>query len=433
MTRFRICGIVILTIFVGCSSRQSPMMPDASPVQVSLSYPYESNRLVWGYWTLRFDPTSETVEIIPDREAGMHFNIVRLLEVAPCTDCLSIKNLQWLPDNVIQCDFELKHPYPGSVKLTGFDVRGVLVADGDTIFPVSSRLVSFDGSNPAMIDPDGYTALFNPTEFPAGSSPWPILGYIPGKLSSGDNFTATLNPFMAFGKDNPRRIFLAGTTETVTIKLKYPSAPFKFGYVVDASWVKPDEVIDPVTDFPTEANCLEPYWLYMWTLSLLKSEPGDSADVRVVVHDHQGHNTISTVSIECPQLFDGAVNLEYLDQPGDDAWIYSGSITNEKDAPGGTYPLLIKAISSESDANLSDLAAYQVQEIPVLGNGDLMWAVHAGEHWYDYGYGVTSLSDDSIVVTGKFSYSATFGEGDPNETVLFPYGYACDDIFVARL
>ena len=523
-------AIVILSAFVGCSTGQSPVTSDPGPDQITQNSGIKSNRTIWGYWTIRIDPESETVEIVPDRGAGSHFNVVRLLEVAPCTDCLGISNLSWLPNNIIQCDFQLTHPFPGLIKLTGFDVRGVLVADGDTLFPANNRFVSLDGSNPALINPDGFTALFNPVEFPADEAPIPILGYFPGKLAFGDNFTGTLNPFMAFSKVNPRRMFMAGDTESVTINMKYPSVPFQFGYVVDASWMKVDVVIDPETDFPPEANCLEPYSLEFQMITELTNEQGDSALIQIEIFDHQGVDTISTVSIECPSLFDGEVFLSYSSQSGDDSWLYEGVITNENGVSAGSYPVLVSAISLESDANLGELAAYQIEEISVLptenwimvdypnggemfygsdsceiqwqwtgaitnvyifystdsganydgtvilgadctgsfmwdpipdidttqarikiidvdnsatfdesdedfaisaaGDGDLIWAKRAGGMLVDSGYAVTTLSDNSTVVTGYFEDSATFGPGESSESVLVSDGYA--DIFVAR-
>ena len=434
MNRIQIFLAIVLLAFVGCSTGQSPVAPDTGSEQVSQNSEYKSNRTIWGYWTIRIDPDSETVEIVPDRGAGSHFNVVRLLEVNPCTNCLSISNLSWLPDNILQCDFQLRHPFPGLVNFTGFDVRGVLVTDGDTLFPASNRLVSLDGSSPYLINPDGFTNLFNPVEFPPDSAPWPILGYFPGKLAFGDDFTGTLNPFMAFCKDNPRRMFDAGATETVTIKLKYPSVPFEFGYVVDASWMKVDDVVDPVTDFPSSANCLEPYRLDFQMSTELTSEPGDSTGIQVEVFDHQGIETISTVSIECPSLFDGEVYLDYSSQSGDDSWLFDGVITNENGASPGSYPVLVRANSLESDFNLGELAAYQIEDISVIPtvvwDGNLIWAKRAGGTDDDRGKGITTLSDDSTVVTGLFSVIATFGEGEANETVLVSYGKW--DIFVAR-
>jgi uncharacterized delta-60 repeat protein len=62
--------------------------------------------------------------------------------------------------------------------------------------------------------------------------------------------------------------------------------------------------------------------------------------------------------------------------------------------------------------------------------GTLAWAKSAGGVSDDYGHGITTLSDDSTVVTGVFSESATFGLGEPNQTVLTTAGDR--DIFIAR-
>jgi uncharacterized delta-60 repeat protein len=63
-------------------------------------------------------------------------------------------------------------------------------------------------------------------------------------------------------------------------------------------------------------------------------------------------------------------------------------------------------------------------------DGTLHWARRAGGAHYDYCYAISVLSDDSIVVTGYFENSTTFGPGESNETVLSSAGDY--DIFVAR-
>ncbi|MCX6645304.1 MAG: PKD domain-containing protein [bacterium] len=66
-------------------------------------------------------------------------------------------------------------------------------------------------------------------------------------------------------------------------------------------------------------------------------------------------------------------------------------------------------------------------------DGTLAWVKRVGgaSNWVDCGYGITTLSDNSTVVTGQFIGSATFGPGEPNQTVLTSYVDACD-IFIAR-
>jgi len=63
-------------------------------------------------------------------------------------------------------------------------------------------------------------------------------------------------------------------------------------------------------------------------------------------------------------------------------------------------------------------------------NGTLAWAKHAGGSSEDWGWGITTLSDNSTVVAGRFSGSATFGPSEPNQTVLTSAGDV--DIFIAR-
>jgi uncharacterized delta-60 repeat protein len=67
------------------------------------------------------------------------------------------------------------------------------------------------------------------------------------------------------------------------------------------------------------------------------------------------------------------------------------------------------------------------------GDDHLIWAQNIGEvPDFAEGKGITTLSDHSIVVIGKFIGSATFGSGEPNQTVLTSDGEDVWDIFVAR-
>ncbi|MEZ5966423.1 MAG: DUF2795 domain-containing protein [Planctomycetota bacterium] len=66
-------------------------------------------------------------------------------------------------------------------------------------------------------------------------------------------------------------------------------------------------------------------------------------------------------------------------------------------------------------------------------DGSFTWAKRAGGTGPDGGHGVAALADGSSVVTGSFEGTATFGEGEPNETTLTAAGGEFDkDVFVAR-
>ena len=67
-------------------------------------------------------------------------------------------------------------------------------------------------------------------------------------------------------------------------------------------------------------------------------------------------------------------------------------------------------------------------------DGSLQWAKSAGGLAWDGATGIGAAADGSVLVGGEFSpyatTTATFGAGEPNETVLQSAGNA--DVFVAR-
>jgi len=79
--------------------------------------------------------------------------------------------------------------------------------------------------------------------------------------------------------------------------------------------------------------------------------------------------------------------------------------------------------SHETDAIIIDpLADYS--------SGDLIWAKRAGGPSNCDGSALATLSDDTVVVTGSFNSTATFGEGEPYEVILESDGDS--DLFIAR-
>ena len=61
---------------------------------------------------------------------------------------------------------------------------------------------------------------------------------------------------------------------------------------------------------------------------------------------------------------------------------------------------------------------------------DLLWVARAGGSDQDLGADIAVLSDGSALVTGYFRGTATFGPGEPGQTLLTSAGE--NDIFVAR-
>jgi len=368
-----ICAVLTISIFLilsGCSTGPaSPVEPQtgdsAGVITAGTTDNFSfTNRYLWGYWDIMV--CEDNTEIIYNRAAAAHFNPVRLLEVTPCSNCLTIENVIFHPDNEVQCDLRIRHPFSGYTKYTGFDVRGILVTMSDHNFPVSDRWIAYGNDLPKLLNADGYTTLFNPTEFPEGSAPFPVLGYIQGKYSAYTGLTSTLNPFIAYKKEAPRRIFLSGEASSETLHLHSENHPFEFGYAVDASWVPVDGTItDPLNQFPPEANSIEPYMIEIdIDTENLTSGIGSQALIDVRIYDHQGLDTIGQVTVECDALFGGLITLDYVDST-EFFHNYHGVIINSFGASIGTYPVLVKAESLTPDFNLGEINAWNVTEIEI--------------------------------------------------------------------
>jgi len=397
------------------STRQSPLEAPLSTDSVrETRSPHQSgassHRVVWGLWEVDFAADHRSAEIVPMRQADMHLNVVRMLEVTPCSSCLRIGNITALSPHELAADLSLTHLAPGNLKLTGFDVRGILIADSDSFFPTFGRSIAWGAGMPIMVNGDGYTHLFNPSEFDP-SLPGPaILKYIPGKLATADNLSSNLNPYVAYGEDEPRRVFLPGETKTRTVVLRVPDGPFRFGYAVDACWqMVYGDIVDPVTDFPETANCREAYGIDVEIGSGLGTDSGTSVPCSIVVYDHQGQYSIDDVVIEAPDLFEGQKFPLFSGYVGDEGYRFSISIWNKNSAPEGIYPLLVQVIDKSMDPNLGLVDAWQVGEIRV--GAPVGWVATWGGPNRDAAWDVATDDSGDVYVAGSFDGNVDFDPG----------------------
>jgi len=398
--------LVIMFIFVtACSGGGLPVIPDSTSPSGDIT-PHadqstQSGHYLIGYWTIMIPEDGKSVEVSPARAVDLHLNVVKLLEWTPCTNCLSVGNLQITGPNELTLDLTIRHPFPGLPNFTGFDVRGIFISDADYTFPISERSIAWGDTIPRLLNADGHTSLFNPTEYPANSPAPPILKYYPGKMSPVLYLSATLNPFIAYSEGATRRIFLSGDQKTEQVVLHFQPGGLKFGYAVDVSWLKPDApIIDPLTEFPIEANCIEAYKLSASLAGEITSAMGSSAVINVEVFDHQGLSTISSVTFEAPDLFSDALTLAYSTQTGEDSWLFSGTITNEEGIGDGSYPLLAKVVDTESDQNLGVINAWQVDLVGVGIVQETGWVRTWGGLGVDRARDLSLDQDENIIVVG---------------------------------
>jgi uncharacterized delta-60 repeat protein len=235
-----------------------------------------------------------------------------------------------------------------------------------------------------------------------------------------------VNPFKAYFKDQPYRVWSGTGVTEETQRWQMNIAGFggslQFKLVVDVSTNYPNPP-QPIID-----NAQEPVQINATVGSGLTPD-GGCAEVTVTLLDWQGQTGIGGVKVEAPNLFNGTVSLSYsAPGPNPNEYVYTGAITNEKHAPAGEYKYLVATWDQATDIYLYNEFSVSVSNVSETGN--LIWAKSAGGIENDYGYAITTLSDNSTVVTGFFYNTATFGPGEPNQTVLTSSGW--DDIFIAR-
>jgi hypothetical protein len=405
-------------------------------------------------------------------------NVVNFLNQNPASVDTDIVDVQHAGEVlIINIDVGITHPFPGNVGFNGYDVRGIFMGNGsvslvynpDLIYPDFDVDQSIGGIDGDFTDaPDGYTRWFNATEFSTGGMP--LFSYAQGnKATPGYSPTATLSPYHYYADglgatesaaewlaSNPdsNGVFSAGSKNIRRYAVRFPTAEtkVKFGYAVTANWEGLNAEFHP-SNAP-EAVAADA----TITPDIYFNGPGDfggSIISDLTLYSWAGQP--STIVIESPVLSSpyalSGAEMEPVDSGENYAtWhieIPADNVTNGDDTefwaiaeyPGFNYK------NDFGTANLAGddpLAAYFRFELPLTVNptgcGAFQWAKRAGGQLNDRGYSITTLSDDSVAVTGVFSHvfcptdytniDATFGSGESNETILTDPKLG--DIFVAR-
>lgn len=372
MTRWihaAIAVIVLAVMMSACGGSEPPSAPGIIDTATTSHYTGSSHSLL-SYNLISVDatdPDNIRYEIIPVRIASGHMNVLSWLEDSPCDDCLKITAIDFIGSGHFEVEVEISHPFP-ITKFTAFDVRGIVMLDGAHMFPDSGlRTSDFSLGDGEIVNPDGCTSLYNWTT--AGNG---IEGYIEGKLATSQPPNSTLNPFKIYvsqGSDNTRNAFYAGDSVSRIYEIRMPFNVFRFGYAVDACWTPPtiEPVTDPMTDFPPEANCPEPYKIVVNQDGGDLDVTGSSTDLLIAVYDWQGKDDVYPPTVECPELFDGQVTAEW-EEDGDGYTIYRATIQNSKFAPPGEYWCLVSKVPVENDdsSGWMDLTAHRICRVEVI-------------------------------------------------------------------
>ena len=222
-----------------------------------------------------------------------------------------------------------------------------------------SPLVFADLDETRLVNADGYSRWWNPTEFTLPG----MFGYTHGVLANTGalELTATVNPFKYFAdildaesqmadvqntpldSDGGRGIFTAGSSNTRRYQIQFPMDPgpvVKYGYAVNASWAAPipNPPVELPDDFPIEANQPEAFRIVMAdTINTLYyhevlASGGGALRIQINVHDWQGQfngnlsDEINAVRIFAPGLMTGGIDAVLLDESPTNA-LYIAELT----------------------------------------------------------------------------------------------------------
>jgi len=214
MTRFVVSLIAILLIFAACSRSGDPIflsprndidpVPDAYEAsgtthEVDSSSDGVAAFEVWGVVDMVWDPLSGDISVAgrSGEVALKHYRVSSFLVAPYCSNCITVEKVSSDPSlGTGVFDVTLINP----TKLCGYDVRGVLQVR--------------DGVDLRLLNPDGYTSLFQ------------IAGY---------KYPA---PFVTYAGALPDHSFAAGTlhTQSFEVKTNEPEFPVNFKFLVTAGY-----------------------------------------------------------------------------------------------------------------------------------------------------------------------------------------------------
>ena len=380
-------AVILAVLLTGCSGGAgSPVVPGNPDAQDELSPPgltgtsesglsNENSHALLFYNLIYLDPYNPDgpkAEIIPLREGEIHLNILKFLEVEPCKDCFKIVGFNFPEPGILDVDIQIDHPFD-DLDFSVFDVRGIMMFSGSHAFPDAGKSISDpDLGDGALLNPDGYTALYNGNTI--GAPVGDLQKYFEGNFATPVIPNSDINGYKYYTTDDPannRNAFYADSSDIQTFSIKLPTGPFVLGYAVDASWAPPisSPVDDPLMDFDLNANCWEP-WKIVVTEEPIGdglTDQGGSTKLLIDVYDWQGKDTHHEPVVECPELFNGSQTASYISSvPGHSN--FEVTISNTKLAAAGEYMCLVGVEADENDPVNQpwlDLTAYEIQVLEV--------------------------------------------------------------------
>ncbi len=417
-----------LILLSGCSGSGGGIMPapdDSKPPDalVADADEWAYNRILWGIWNI-YTEDQVHFDITPMRYADQHMNVRQFLEDSPCTNCLQIVNPHKDQDGNLVVIIRLVHPFAGAPTYTSFDTRGIVMFRGNMHFPgLGVRTQSYDTNDPILLNADGYTRLYNPTEYPPGSMDSPLKEYSKGVFANDVGISATLNPFLCYYTNAERRYFSAGAQVDRQYIIRAGPGPLSFAYAIDSSWAMPT-VIPPThipDDFSINTNCPEAYRIVPTIIPFEETLIpciGDTAWLIIDIYDWQSINDVQHVYVECPAINQDVVEADLTGPLGDAVRYQTLLQVTQSPYNWEEWPLLIAV----QDKNAGAPMAYQVVRIIPAENNAPVAVIEVDEDnpiigqtitFSDFSYdidGLNHITKHSWDINGDGGFGDMFGK-----------------------
>jgi len=333
-----IAACCLIVMFSGCSQNPSTTTPGTTPEFRDGAG--VAGEMCWGLWDVTIDGETGSIEMVPIRTAEFTANVVRFLQppIAPIEFVTIQLNSPEsdIMNGLITMDITLRHPFPGKTIFRGFDVRGIIMAEGGRTGIHDSGVKFAAPGQMKMVNPDGYSRWWNQAEFTTYGT---VFGYTEGHFAkAGFTATSTVNPYKLHTPSlKPTQpIYQLDPTTRATFpsvdgyakrqyRLQFNKTQFpiyRFKYAVSASWSLPNPAYAP--NYPAQAfdllaNCQEPYLVRVpeyVEIPYYVDEwvAGGDLEFLLTVGDWQATggnvlNEISHVWLESPTLFDAPVDV----------------------------------------------------------------------------------------------------------------------------
>ena len=271
----------------------------------------------WGLWQFTADVEAETLDVVMLRTGAMHLNALPFINEPPLV-YVTLESLE-INGDIIEAGIGLRHPFLGLTEFAGFDVKGILISDG-SINGFTDPDINLPGEGDTrLLNPDGYSRWWNPTEFPMDGT---IFGYYDGILGTPDStadYSGILNGYKYFCDDlddiedsisdidpEGRGVFSPGMKNVRHYSIQLGNGGLVFNYAVDASWQFPlgSPPWTAPDNFAPEANQPETYRISISELdNSLYYDPvegaGGDLHLSIDVYDWYGAD-LHTIKAEWP-------------------------------------------------------------------------------------------------------------------------------------